>query len=702
MTNIRFGALFRRVTAQPHLILAIGIGAFYLGSFAASSVRLLELEPGAYDLGLYQQALWTGAHGGTFYESPDFQTPGYPSFFFVHLAALMYLLAPLYAAAPSALTLFVLQSGALALAAIPLFLFARDVSGRAGTALAVAGLYLVWAPLLGGALFDFHLEAFVPVELFSLCWLWRRGRYVAALPAVVAAFATGEFAVPFVALLGLYFAFLPIGGESNSSRQTWVGAVAEWIRRPSTQVSLGLAAASAAFLAGLFWLQADVLTSPFNAAAVGGSPAPPGLSFLGFTHAYEISLGNLGLDFAPKLAAWVVLYALVGFLPWFAPRSQLILSVPWVAFTLLAPADNYARLGFQYSFLAAVPIFVGVTEGLPRFLGWIQAPLPVASPPAPRTGARTSSGRIRRRALLAGLAVALVVANLAAGPLDPSLEGSGSLGSGYQLVLPFTPGYSTAASLAGMVPPGAVLLASERLFPLVANSPATFLISPTVPPMDRSHLPFGPMRPPAWVLVDQADLPAVPSWLAEEVYNHSQFALAGVGWGTPAGTALLFHSATDGPTGPPQWFGDSPTAPGEVHLASLTLGPAGVWSSPGNAASSITEVPGESGNIWHGPYTSLPPGKYAAVLNLTGSAWPLAPAPGPGAIGLEVTIDGWGQPAWSQVGIPLAALNASTPTTISVPFNVTAPSTDVEVVGDVAALDLQLTLAQLEIVSWAA
>ncbi len=368
--------VFRRISPATWVLL--GIVVYFAVSFALSWLRAIELQTTTWDQGIYQQALWSAAHGRNFYETADLETGGYHSLLQVHTVFLFYLLAPLYAALPYEATLFAVQSLVVAVAALPLYLLARDITHSSRLGLISAVTYLAWTPTLSSNLYDFHAEAFLPLELIVVVLLWERERYWAGAAVVGVSFATLELAPVLLFFVGVFF-LLPsrvtwLRWRSQAGDRfpwtAWVNEVRPALRSPRIQASLALAAASLAVYFLLVFVRLDVLNptlgiSPLPSAAsgyvIGNTPASLGLSF-----------ANIPLGFYSKITYWVVIVALLGFVPFLAPRA-LILSLPWFGFTMLSSNLNYVQLGFQYGFIAAAPMLVAFVYGLPRAVALIDA-----------------------------------------------------------------------------------------------------------------------------------------------------------------------------------------------------------------------------------------------------------------------------------------------------------------------------------------
>lgn len=152
------------------------------------------------DLAIYAQALWSTAHGHPFYIS---LLGGPANFLGHHFSPLLAVLVPFYSVFPDARLLLGIQSVVLALAALPLYAFARRRLG------AIAGLlivlaYFCYAPLHYVPLADFHeIDLAVPLLMVATTALVDRRLRVSLLFLALATLVKED--VIFTALaFGLY------------------------------------------------------------------------------------------------------------------------------------------------------------------------------------------------------------------------------------------------------------------------------------------------------------------------------------------------------------------------------------------------------------------------------------------------------------------------------------------------------------------
>lgn len=107
-----------------------------------------------YDLGCYDQSIWTASQGGSLLNS--FNTGQTINWLGFHFQPILYLFVPLYKLYPSVHWLTVSQSAALAFSALPIFTIARHVTRSEKNAFIWALIYLLNPFVIAAAAWDFH------------------------------------------------------------------------------------------------------------------------------------------------------------------------------------------------------------------------------------------------------------------------------------------------------------------------------------------------------------------------------------------------------------------------------------------------------------------------------------------------------------------------------------------------------------------
>ncbi|MGH2514915.1 MAG: DUF2079 domain-containing protein, partial [Ktedonobacterales bacterium] len=192
-------------------------------------VRYQAYRADAFDLGNMDQAVWNTLHGHPFrFTTVGLDWHGPPTRLGVHVEPILLLIAPLYLLHAGPETLLVLQTVALALGGIPLFLLCLRRLPEAplvGAAFVVS--YLLAPFLLGEALWDFHAVALATPLLLLALWALDARRYGWLVAACILAALTKEDVAFALIPLGLYVAIWRgkprLGWGIVASAVVWAG-----------------------------------------------------------------------------------------------------------------------------------------------------------------------------------------------------------------------------------------------------------------------------------------------------------------------------------------------------------------------------------------------------------------------------------------------------------------------------------------------
>lgn len=202
-------ALLQFLKARPYdflLVLAVLTYGIVFSYFTILKHNVFESY--AWDLGIFNQALYTTVFNGKFlyYTAELFLNPT-GCYFAVHVSPILFLLLPFYAINPSPLTLLVIKSFILALGAVPLYLLAKELlkSSKAGFMLAIA--YLLYPALQGANWFDFQPQVFLPLLFFSSCYFMIKCQWKLYFVAMMFTLMVEEHAVFAVFILAAFFLF---------------------------------------------------------------------------------------------------------------------------------------------------------------------------------------------------------------------------------------------------------------------------------------------------------------------------------------------------------------------------------------------------------------------------------------------------------------------------------------------------------------
>jgi len=317
----------RLALASPALVPALLAALAAVGLTAASVYRHDYFGSNAYDLGIYDQTVWGYSR---LEPTMDNTVLGTPNLLLDHFQPILAALSPLYWIWDDVRMLLVAQAVFIALASVPLFLWARREVGLVEAALFQIA-YLVFWGVLAGNIYDFHeLALAAPIVSLALyAALTRRTKLLWA--TVLLALLTKESLALTVVAIGIYVALV---------QRRW-------------KLGLALAGVGTAAFAALLKLVIPAITGRAYAhwlyPALGSGPGSA------LVHVVAHPLDTVKLFFTPreKVAALLNLFAPWLFLPLVSPL--VIVMIPTLAERFLANKPEYWSQGFHYN-LALAPI----------------------------------------------------------------------------------------------------------------------------------------------------------------------------------------------------------------------------------------------------------------------------------------------------------------------------------------------------------
>jgi uncharacterized membrane protein len=425
---------------RPARAVAAGV-VVYAGFFSFVTVsRHWMFETHALDLGQYAQGMWQLARG----VAPVDTILGWHAWG-NHLSPIFYLLAPLSLVLAGPAHLLVIQSIALALGAVPLFLLARRHL-REDRAAAVALLYLLNPSLHGVNVRDFHPAALAIPLLLTAMWAFEAHRPLAFWGATLLTLATREDAAVAVVGLGLWLALArgrrALGAMLTAASVAWLFVAVQWVM-PRFRDD-GAYPYITAHYHHLGDTLGDVLLSPLRRplAVLRLLPAPPRIVYL------------------------LALLAPLGFLPLLAPLAS-IGALPALAQNLLSDYPVLFNHRSQYQAFVLPFLAVGAVAGLER-LSRREAGA------GPARARRLTSRRVLAAAALASVALSARAANdLAISSWWPGPE------------------QRAAHRLLARIPDGATVSAFDRFFPHLYDRAHVHLFPRALDRSDYAVLPAG-------------------------------------------------------------------------------------------------------------------------------------------------------------------------------------------------------------------
>ena len=429
--------LFKRLPPMPWAPLAtvIAASAGYALYFSISTINNHNnFGTSAFDLGIETNLMWNTAHGGPLFRSSplggDMMHGGFHQTYFA------FLIAPLFALIPRAETLLVVQSCFLGAAALPLFFFARTKIGPRKAAL-LACLLLLYAPMHGANLYDFHYQPFgVFFILLMACCFEARLSWKFLLPITLVTLSIREDMGAMVGALGGYMLFAG--------------------KRP--REALALAGVGSAYFVTmkLFVMPEFFLNGKSSFAFMYKLLLPE--EDKGFGGVIKTAVGNPVFTLDTMLLKEKLSYVLQIFVPLaLLPLRRsvtLVLFLPALVFTLLS--TKYSALimtSFQYTSYWTPMVFLATTYALESFK---------------RYG--NTKGQHLQAAYLMAICFALLITSVRYGSI---FQVETSRGAFDPVHLRSTPegkrNLSDFNSLAAKIPPNAKVAASEWLISHLAS-----------------------------------------------------------------------------------------------------------------------------------------------------------------------------------------------------------------------------------------
>jgi len=338
----------------------IFVAAYIILFSFLSIIRYYSFITNAWDLGELSQSMWTTLHGGGIFQN----NVVFDSEFHVHFRPILFLLLPIYAIFESPVTLLVLQSILIGLAAVPLYWIAKQEL-KSKIAIVFPILYLLYPALHGVNWFDFHPESFVPLFIFLAFFYYKNNKFSRYFLFVVLALMTKEDVSLVVISLGLYFLIL-------NRKSLFKHPVSKEVLMPLATVCIGV-----------IWLAASLRIIQYFLQA-GGYGALTSGGYVHTKNEYARLGGDGGLlnviktivtnpvlffqvlfsDYGTKLIYLIALFLPVAFLPLLDYSA--ILFLPSLLEFLLASSPNYYSIYYQYPSLLIPGIFIAAIYGMKR------------------------------------------------------------------------------------------------------------------------------------------------------------------------------------------------------------------------------------------------------------------------------------------------------------------------------------------------
>jgi uncharacterized membrane protein len=328
-------------------------------------------ETGAFDLGVYDQALWNAAQGRGL--SLTLVPHLGPTRFAIHVEPILFLIVPIYRlVTDDPRFLLWLQAVVIALGGLPLYGLARRRLSNDWAALAIVVAYFLLPVLESVNLFDFHAVGLAPTLLLTALYFLDRALISADDPrglwtGTVKSAVDHKSQVRFTVLSALFFV-LALGTKEDISLHVLMIGLYVLILRRRWRPGLAL------IVLGLVWFYvAFYIIIPASRPTGAGSAYVGFFDILGDTP-LEIALAPIrtpgkvaGLLFTPEnVRALMMLNLPLAFTP-LVGLPMFLLAAPTLAITLLSSNPLMHQLETYHYAAPAIPfVMLAAVDGVAR------------------------------------------------------------------------------------------------------------------------------------------------------------------------------------------------------------------------------------------------------------------------------------------------------------------------------------------------
>lgn len=448
--SARFVAIRKRAAGalnrwSPWLpwVFVIGLFAFYASYFSFYTLRNhWNLGTSAYDMGIEDNVVFNAMRGELLKASPIFGPEG--THLGHHATFFAYLLVPFYAIAPRAETLLIIQATLIGAAVIPLFLFARNRLGPYQAAM-IAAMYVIYAPLHGANLYDFHYPPLGIGFVFWLAYLVDVGKYRWAVVALLLSLSVREDLALSVFVLGAYYLL------SRTKPRAGLAL---------SLIGIGYFLTMKMAVMPLFEQGKLTFVWYYEKLVPAGGPS-------GFGGVLLTIFGNPGFTLSTLLTSAKVKYFLqmlvpFAFLPFRKPIG-LVFCLPGLVMTLLASRSALYDIGFQYTTHWALEMFLASVV----VLTMVKAPMQVGD----------VCGETRVRSWMMALALAMAATSYQHGAIFQHNTARGGFSAfRFDRTEKDVERYEQLISLRALLPPEAKVAGTEDVLAHVSNRPDAYTI----------------------------------------------------------------------------------------------------------------------------------------------------------------------------------------------------------------------------------
>lgn len=480
----------------------------------------------------------------------------------------------------------------------------------------------------------------------------------------------------------------------TATSHTLVPSLVYWFLLFAAVGFIPLLARQSLLLLSLPWFWASVFVDPMYSSAFGNQYA-------------FVAMATISVAFVEGLAA-VYRYARSAETAAPVPLEWLAVVLPFFVLTvffstaLLRPTlEGEYLLLIAAAVVGGVLVLIGLSRGRPE--GWsrsvwhttrtlrspedgmafrqsVRFEIRVPRSPSPPRIAGLAQFRPRAGTVVAGVLVIVVLSNFALSPFSPA-NFDATVFPGYRFSFSSNPAYGYMGDLLAYVPSNAEIVASDNLFPFVANDVNAYSLL-FADPTGAPHLPFDAAHLPPYVLLSISGWSAVPNFLRDTIFNQTDYGIVAMIY-YPSYPEPIYLFET-GYTGTTALFQAAPF-PNTMTIcpSAFSLGASGrLIAAAGTACGSAIEsapaanLSGNGHTVWFGPYISLLPGSYSVTLSLKGGLDSGKPA-STHVVLLDAGAYGTTSP-WYSVNLNATALSPKTWTNVTFPLNLSTPVSGAE------------------------
>jgi len=345
------------------IIVFVMIFVYFLVFSIFTVLRQITFKTCAFDLGIYDQALYTTLFEGKFfYETPDLYYTLSGSFFGVHFTPNTFVLLPFYYVFPRPETLLVFQSATIALAAVPIYCLARVLTQRKAIGIGFVALYLFNPFIHSLNTYDFHIESLLPLLSLSALYYFETKKWTRFVAFSILTGTTIDVAAFIVFFMGFY-------GLIRYPKSLFYLIRRKKIEKEKYKAIIAslIVLISAVFLL-IVAIKIITLFGPLPLSSSGvGMFSKLGGNYIEIVANAMFQpwrlIDSFLYDGIYKLAYLSSFFLSVSFLAGYSPK-ELILCIPWIGVTLLTTVNTLYQPGYQFGAFIIPFIFYASTHGI--------------------------------------------------------------------------------------------------------------------------------------------------------------------------------------------------------------------------------------------------------------------------------------------------------------------------------------------------